>query len=455
MFFQPAPPQPEPDPETGTETEPDPEVEPEPETTDPQAPSYPGFVLRLGSRGKWVRTWQSALGVPADGYFGSATAQATREWQRANGLAVDGVVGMQSWETMFPGAGVEAPEPPPDRNGDDSQGSGSTGSAPGVPPYPGRPLELGDSGSSVIIWQRALGIQADGYFGSATLSATKAWQYRNGLTADGVVGASSWVKMFPGAEATETPSEDPGENDFDGEAPPYPGRPLRTGSRGTHVIIWQRALGIPADGHFGSQTARATREWQRANGLEVDGIVGVNSWVKMFPGASVPGGSSSSGSSTARPSSVVIEEGDRGALVEKWQRALGIEVTGVFDENTVAHTKYWQRTQGIAADGRVTDTSWSRMFPTEEVPEADDGRAGADDSSSDDSSPQRPAFEVLKLGSMGARVEKWQRALGIEVTGVFDENTVAHTKYWQRTQGIAADGRVTETSWYRMFPDEE
>ncbi len=448
MFFQPAPPQPAPDPETGTGTEPDPEVEPEPETTDPQAPSYPGFVLRLGSRGKWVRTWQSALGVPADGYFGSATAQATREWQRANGLSVDGVVGMQSWETMFPGAGVEAPEPPPDKNGDDSQGSGSTGSAPGVPPYPGRPLELGDSGSNVIIWQRALGIQADGYFGSATLSATKAWQYRNGLTADGVVGASSWVKMFPGAEATETSSADPGENDFDAEAPPYPGRPLRSGSRGTHVTVWQRALGIPADGHFGSQTARATREWQRANGLEADGIVGVNSWVKMFPGASVPGGSSSSGSSTNRPSSVVIEEGDSGALVERWQRALGIEVTGVFDENTVTHTKYWQRTQGIAADGRVTDTSWSRMFPTEEVPDADVP-------SSDDSSSQRPALEVLEFGDTGPRVERWQGALGIEVTGVFDENTVAHTKYWQRTQGIAADGRVTETSWYRMFGDEE
>ena len=52
-------------------------------------------------------------------------------------------------------------------------------------------------------------------------------------------------------------------------------------------------------------------------------------------------------------------------------------------------------------------------------------------------------------------MEKWQRALGIEVTGVFDDNTVTYTKAWQRTQGIAADGRVTETSWYRMFPDEE
>lgn len=366
MFFQPAPPQPDPAPEPDPGTGTDPEVEPDPGTTDPQVPSYPGFVLRLGSRGKWVRTWQTALGIPADGYFGSTTAQATREWQRTNGLAVDGVVGMQSWNTMFPGAGVEAPEPPPDKADNGSQGSGSTGGAPGVPPYPGRPLELGDSGSNVIIWQRALGIQADGYFGSATLSATKAWQYQKDLPADGVVGAGSWLKMFPGAEATDTSSPDPGENAFEGEAPPYPGRPLRTGSRGTHVIFWQRALGIPADGHFGSQTARATREWQRANGLDIDGIVGVNSWVKMFPGASVPGVSSSTGSSTSRPSSVVIEVADEGALVEKWQRALEIEVTGKFDKNTVAHTKHWQRSQGIAADGRVTETSWYRMFGDEE-----------------------------------------------------------------------------------------
>lgn len=455
MFFPPAPPQPEPDPETGTGTDPEPEVEPEPETTDPQAPSYPGFVLRLGSRGKWVRTWQSALGVAADGYFGPDTVRATREWQQANGLAVDGVVGMQSWRTMFPGAGVEALEPPPSRDGDDSQGSGGASSAPGVPPYPGRPLELGDSGSNVIIWQRALGIQADGYFGSATLSATKAWQYRNGLTADGVVGAGSWVKMFPGAEATEISSDDPEENDFDGEAPPYPGRPLLTGSRGADVIIWQRALGIPADGRFGAQTARATRDWQRENGLEVDGTVGADSWVKMFPGASVPGGSSNPGISTFRPRMVIIEKGDCGALVEKWQRALGIEVTGEFDRNTVIYTKAWQRTQGIAADGKVTETSWSRMFPTEEVPDPDDGRAGEDDSSSDDSCSQPPDFEVLKLDSKGARVEKWQGALEIEVTGVFDENTEAHTKAWQRTQGIPADGRVNETSWYRMFGDEE
>ena len=450
MFFPP------PLSESTTELEPEPEPEPEPDTPGPEVPSYPGFVLRVGSQGKWVRTWQSALGVAADGYFGDGTARATREWQRANGLDADGVVGMQSWRTMFPGAGVEEPTPPPDIAGGNGEGTENTntGSTPGVPPHPGRPLEIGDSGSNVIIWQRALGIDADGYFGSATLSATKAWQYRQGLTADGVVGASSWLRMFPGADAEELPPEESVDSGggFTGEVPPYPGRRLQTGSRGPHVIIWQRTLGVAADGYFGPQTAQATREWQRANRLEVDGIVGISSWLKMFPGASVSGSSSSS---STRASSVILEKGDRGSMVERWQRALGIAVTGVFDDNTVAQTKHWQRTQGIAADGRVTDTSWRRMFGDEEAPDDDGSSSGSDESSSDESPSERPSLEVLESGDKGPRVEKWQRALGIDVTGVFDDNTVAHTKHWQRTQGIAADGRVTETSWYRMFPDEE
>jgi hypothetical protein len=43
---------------------------------------------------------------------------------------------------------------------------------------------------------------------------------------------------------------------------------------GTSVKALQRALGIPADGIYGSQTRRAVRRFQRAHGLTVDGIAG-------------------------------------------------------------------------------------------------------------------------------------------------------------------------------------
>lgn len=66
------------------------------------------------------------------------------------------------------------------------------------------------------------------------------------------------------------------------ERPKYPGRPLKYLSKGKAVEAIQRALQIVVDGNFGSQTDRAVREFQEANGLVVDGIVGVNTWGKLF-----------------------------------------------------------------------------------------------------------------------------------------------------------------------------
>lgn len=42
--------------------------------------------------------------------------------------------------------------------------------------------------------------------------------------------------------------------------------------------IVQRAVGVEADGKFGSDTRAAVIEFQKAHGLEPDGVVGINTW---------------------------------------------------------------------------------------------------------------------------------------------------------------------------------
>jgi peptidoglycan hydrolase-like protein with peptidoglycan-binding domain len=49
------------------------------------------MLLKKGSRGPDVRELQEALGLAADGIFGSGTEAAVKEFQKENDLSVDGL----------------------------------------------------------------------------------------------------------------------------------------------------------------------------------------------------------------------------------------------------------------------------------------------------------------------------------------------------------------------------
>jgi resuscitation-promoting factor RpfB len=57
-------------------------------------------VLKRGDRGASVRKLQSALGITADGVFGSQTERAVKRFQKRKGLTVDGVVGPQTRDAL-------------------------------------------------------------------------------------------------------------------------------------------------------------------------------------------------------------------------------------------------------------------------------------------------------------------------------------------------------------------
>ncbi len=72
-----------------------------------------------------------------------------------------------------------------------------------------------------------------------------------------------------------------------GPAPAYPGAALRQGSNDSNVRVMQQRLcdlgyQVDVDGKFGSGTAKAVIAFQQKNGLGSDGVVGRNTWAKLW-----------------------------------------------------------------------------------------------------------------------------------------------------------------------------
>ena len=66
--------------------------------------------------------------------------------------------------------------------------------------------------------------------------------------------------------------------------------PVGMGVNPTGILVYIIEFILPAkgyynggiDGQFGQQCDEAVKKWQKANGLEADGVVGQNSWYKLF-----------------------------------------------------------------------------------------------------------------------------------------------------------------------------
>ncbi len=146
-----------------------------------------------------------------------------------------------------------------------------------------RPLiSRGSCGSYVTEAQNAL-IQkgyplnqygADGIFGNETEQVVRKFQRDNGLSSDGIIGPATWGKLI--TNTVVMPST-------------YPGSYITIGHSGSNVLKIQNELirrgytvSGGADGQFGSGCKAAVQQFQSDRGLDADGVIGQETWNKLF-----------------------------------------------------------------------------------------------------------------------------------------------------------------------------
>ncbi len=264
--------------------------------------------------------------------------------------------------------------------------------------YPGSPLRTGSRGENVRIIQAQLNRISDNYpaipkqnvdgiFGTATDNRVKTFQRIFNLTPDGVIGKATWYKIsyiyVAVKKLAELTSE--GETIQDGS---YPGSPVRRGDRGLNVTIVQFYLGqaaryvptvspVDIDGVFGSGTRQQVINFQRYFNLTADGVVGRNTWDKMYrlylsirDGVDYP-------TPTPPPQyaygGTALRLGSRGSRVTQVQTWLNdiakvdddipaVTPDGIFGSRTQAAVISFQNEHDLSADGIVGRMTWNKLY---------------------------------------------------------------------------------------------
>ncbi|MCU0540653.1 MAG: peptidoglycan-binding protein [Oscillatoriaceae cyanobacterium Prado104] len=157
---------------------------------------------------------------------------------------------------------------------------------------------------------------------------------------------------------------------------------LKLGSRGPQVTELQAALKLlgfytgEVDGIFSEGTAKAVSEFQQAAGIGADGIVGQDTWNRLFPesptsaiATPAPEGATAEGLSLPSQTNLpILRRGMRGDAVRELQerlRAKGFlqsRADGVFGRQTQVAVKAVQRQYRLPADGIVGPATWEILL---------------------------------------------------------------------------------------------
>lgn len=260
--------------------------------------------------------------------------------------------------------------------------------------YPGTPLKLESNSDAVKTIQVQLNRIAknypvipispmDGYFNEATEKAVKIFQKILNLSQDGIVGKGTWYKISQIYVGVKNLAELDSEGEKLSIEPTPPSYILKLGSKGDAVKVLQYFLNcialfydnippIKIDGVFGNSTKNAVEAFQQKFELGIDGIVGKNTWRKLYeiyktiepyiiPLASNP------------YPGYIIAEGSRGndvKTIQTWISAISkkypfipsVNVDGIFGPLTTTSFIAFQAEFNLVPDGLVGKLTWDKLY---------------------------------------------------------------------------------------------
>ncbi|WP_346921099.1 peptidoglycan-binding protein [Clostridium sp. UBA7339] len=262
--------------------------------------------------------------------------------------------------------------------------------------FGGTPLKLNTTGSDVETIQRQINRisnnypaipkiePVDGVFGSETESSVKAFQRIFNLYADGIVGKSTWYKISGIYVGVKRLAELESEGEKLESAGEYPGYLLKQGSTGDAVSQMQYFLNfvsqyykevppINGDSIFGVSTLDSVIQFQKKFGLDVDGIVGKQTWNKIYSVYKdiINGSNKLEGDGYEYPG-YILKQGSRGNVISKLQTYLSaiadkypsiknINVDGIFGKATNQAVIDFQKCFELNSDGIVGPLTWEKI----------------------------------------------------------------------------------------------
>ncbi|MGO4887962.1 peptidoglycan-binding protein [Anaerobacillus sp. MEB173] len=229
--------------------------------------------LSRGDQGDDVKELQKRLQElgfspgPIDGIFGNLTFDALQRFQRSVNIQVDGIVGPQTREALKngkvnPNITVEHASPTDEPDEREEQFASESRRLLRLI----RPMMRGEDVREVQI---KVGVLVDGIFGPETEQSVRDFQRQQNLTVDGIVGPLTWRAL----DKVNARAQVPYQRLLSLQTPYL---------RGEDIKRVQRALNTAVDGLYGPMTERAVRNFQRREGITVDGIVGPQTWNRLF-----------------------------------------------------------------------------------------------------------------------------------------------------------------------------